>query len=74
MDKLRALWNHPAGPRVSLIPICNIQTIHFWAPSAKWALVIAGIQGIHIQWKVFNSYPFRFTTTKRKYLSCAVPR
>ncbi|KAF9978905.1 Mitochondrial pyruvate carrier 2 [Actinomortierella ambigua] len=25
--------NHPAGPK----------TIHFWAPAAKWALVIAGI-------------------------------
>ncbi|KAJ1517367.1 Mitochondrial pyruvate carrier 2, partial [Coelomomyces lativittatus] len=26
-------WNHPAGPK----------TIHFWAPAAKWALVIAGL-------------------------------
>lgn len=26
-------WNHPAGP----------QTIFFWAPAFKWALVIAGI-------------------------------
>ncbi|KAF9159396.1 Mitochondrial pyruvate carrier 2 [Actinomortierella ambigua] len=25
--------NHPAGPK----------TIHFWAPAAKWALVIAGV-------------------------------
>jgi mitochondrial pyruvate carrier 2 len=25
-------WNHPAGPK----------TIHFWAPFAKWSLVIAG--------------------------------
>ncbi|KAJ3369615.1 hypothetical protein AMAG_12591 [Allomyces macrogynus ATCC 38327] len=26
-------WNHPAGPK----------TIHFWAPAAKWGLVIAGL-------------------------------
>ncbi|KAK3819530.1 MAG: mitochondrial pyruvate carrier [Benniella sp.] len=26
-------WNHPAGPK----------TIHFWAPAAKWALVVAGV-------------------------------
>ena len=26
-------WEHPAGPK----------TIHFWAPFAKWSLVIAGI-------------------------------
>lgn len=25
-------WDHPAGPK----------TIHFWAPFAKWSLVIAG--------------------------------
>ncbi|GFS08964.1 mitochondrial pyruvate carrier [Elysia marginata] len=31
--KFRAFWEHPAGP----------QTIHFWAPCAKWALVIAGL-------------------------------
>lgn len=31
--KLRPLWEHPAGPK----------TIFFWAPSFKWALVIAGI-------------------------------
>ncbi|GFN75617.1 mitochondrial pyruvate carrier [Plakobranchus ocellatus] len=31
--KFRALWEHPAGPK----------TIHFWAPGAKWALVIAGL-------------------------------
>ncbi|XP_065838120.1 uncharacterized protein [Oscarella lobularis] len=30
---LRAIWNHPAGPK----------TIHFWAPTWKWALVIANI-------------------------------
>ncbi|XP_069137092.1 mitochondrial pyruvate carrier 2-like [Argopecten irradians] len=29
-------WNHPAGPK----------TIFFWAPSFKWALVIAGIGDI----------------------------
>lgn len=27
------LWDHPAG----------VKTIHFWAPIAKWGLVIAGI-------------------------------
>lgn len=32
-SKLRPLWEHPAGPK----------TIFFWAPSFKWALVIAGI-------------------------------
>ncbi|XP_033105305.1 mitochondrial pyruvate carrier 2-like [Anneissia japonica] len=32
-EKLRGLWNHPAG----------LKTIHFWAPSWKWALVIAGL-------------------------------
>ncbi|CAF0874759.1 unnamed protein product [Brachionus calyciflorus] len=26
-------WEHPAGPK----------TIHFWAPIAKWGLVLAGI-------------------------------
>ncbi len=26
-------WEHPAGPK----------TIHFWAPFAKWSLVIAGL-------------------------------
>ncbi|CAL1540926.1 unnamed protein product [Lymnaea stagnalis] len=31
--KFLSLWHHPAGPK----------TIHFWAPGAKWALVIAGI-------------------------------
>ncbi|KAL6569036.1 Mitochondrial pyruvate carrier 4 [Orobanche gracilis] len=32
-SKLRALWNHPAGPK----------TIHFWAPTFKWGLSIANI-------------------------------
>jgi len=31
--KLRPLWEHPAGPK----------HIHFWAPFAKWSLVIAGL-------------------------------
>ncbi|XP_073127764.1 mitochondrial pyruvate carrier 4-like [Henckelia pumila] len=31
--KLRAIWNHPAGPK----------TIHFWAPTFKWGLSIANI-------------------------------
>ncbi|CAN7983799.1 unnamed protein product [Ixodes pacificus] len=31
--KLRPLWEHPAGPK----------TVFFWAPSFKWALVVAGI-------------------------------
>jgi hypothetical protein len=29
-------WEHPAGPK----------TIHFWAPFAKWSLVIAGISDL----------------------------
>ncbi|KAL7089909.1 hypothetical protein ACP275_12G006500 [Erythranthe tilingii] len=32
-SKLRALWDHPAGPK----------TIHFWAPTFKWGLSIANI-------------------------------
>ncbi|KAK3701026.1 hypothetical protein RRG08_063279 [Elysia crispata] len=32
-DKLRPLWEHPAGPK----------TIFFWSPFAKWTLVIAGL-------------------------------
>ncbi|KAJ0264865.1 hypothetical protein HA466_0012620 [Hirschfeldia incana] len=31
--KLKALWNHPAGPK----------TIHFWAPTFKWGISIANI-------------------------------
>ncbi|XP_070568003.1 uncharacterized protein [Ptychodera flava] len=34
--KLLPIWNHPAG----------LKTIHFWAPSFKWGLVIAGIADI----------------------------
>lgn len=34
--RLIPLWNHPAG----------LQTIHFWAPTFKWVLVIAGISDI----------------------------
>eukprot|EP01135_Chromosphaera_perkinsii_P004534 Nk52_evm4s288 gene=Nk52_evmTU4s288 len=30
---MKKFWNHEAGP----------QTIFFWAPAAKWCLVIAGI-------------------------------
>ncbi|RNA26092.1 mitochondrial pyruvate carrier 2 [Brachionus plicatilis] len=33
-NTLKAIkWEHPAGPK----------TIHFWAPIAKWGLVLAGI-------------------------------
>ncbi|XP_047318637.1 mitochondrial pyruvate carrier 4-like isoform X1 [Impatiens glandulifera] len=32
-SKFQAMWNHPAGP----------QTIHFWAPTFKWAISIANI-------------------------------
>lgn len=32
-DKLKPLWNHPAGAK----------TIHFWAPVFKWCLVGAGM-------------------------------
>jgi hypothetical protein len=31
--KIRDLWAHPAGPK----------HVHFWAPFAKWTLVIAGL-------------------------------
>ncbi|GAB4846094.1 Mitochondrial pyruvate carrier 4 [Ancistrocladus abbreviatus] len=32
-SKLKAIWNHPAGPK----------TIHFWAPTFKWAISIANV-------------------------------
>ena len=32
-ETMRGRYNHPAGPK----------TIHFWAPTWKWALVFAGI-------------------------------
>eukprot|EP01080_Neovahlkampfia_damariscottae_P002312 gene2312-2780_t len=35
-QKLKNLWNHPAGPK----------TIFFWAPTMKWALVIAAISDL----------------------------
>ena len=35
-SRLLPLWNHPAG----------LQTIHFWAPSFKWGLVVAGISDL----------------------------
>jgi|UniRef100_A0A7S1T9B9 hypothetical protein len=31
--KLAGFWNHPAGPK----------TIHFWAPTFKWAISIANV-------------------------------
>lgn len=31
--KFQPFWKHPAGP----------QTIFFWAPTFKWALVVAGL-------------------------------
>eukprot|EP00195_Chlamydomonas_chlamydogama_P013810 CAMPEP_0202898718 /NCGR_PEP_ID=MMETSP1392-20130828/7164_1 /ASSEMBLY_ACC=CAM_ASM_000868 /TAXON_ID=225041 /ORGANISM="Chlamydomonas chlamydogama, Strain SAG 11-48b" /LENGTH=185 /DNA_ID=CAMNT_0049584721 /DNA_START=107 /DNA_END=665 /DNA_ORIENTATION=+ len=31
--KLKAFWNHPAGPK----------TIHFWAPTFKWGISLANI-------------------------------
>lgn len=34
-QKLRQLWNHPAGPK----------TIHFWAPTFKWGISFANIAG-----------------------------
>ena len=34
-QRLASLWNHPAGPK----------TIHFWAPTFKWAISIANIAG-----------------------------
>ncbi|TMW49487.1 hypothetical protein DOY81_005441 [Sarcophaga bullata] len=35
-DKLRPLWNHPAGPK----------TVFFWSPMFKWGLVIAGLSDL----------------------------
>lgn len=35
-QKLRPLWNHPAGPK----------TIFFWAPVFKWGLVLAGLKDL----------------------------
>lgn len=35
-DKLRPLWQHPAGPK----------TVFFWAPCFKWGLVIAGLSDL----------------------------
>ncbi|XP_062169414.1 mitochondrial pyruvate carrier 4-like isoform X2 [Alnus glutinosa] len=32
-SKLKALWNHPAGPK----------TVFFWAPTAKWGISMANI-------------------------------
>ncbi|XP_065175125.1 mitochondrial pyruvate carrier 2-like [Sycon ciliatum] len=32
-NKMRPIWEHPAG----------LKTVHFWAPTFKWGLVIAGI-------------------------------
>ncbi|TPP62420.1 Mitochondrial pyruvate carrier [Fasciola gigantica] len=34
--RFRPFWEHPAGPK----------TIFFWAPTFKWALVIAGLSDI----------------------------
>ncbi|OON13704.1 hypothetical protein X801_10516, partial [Opisthorchis viverrini] len=33
-SSMRPFWEHPAGPK----------TVFFWAPTMKWALVIAGIR------------------------------
>ncbi|XP_018788113.1 PREDICTED: mitochondrial pyruvate carrier 2-like [Bactrocera latifrons] len=35
-EKLRPLWQHPAGPK----------TVFFWAPLFKWSLVIAGLSDL----------------------------
>ncbi|KAK9691332.1 hypothetical protein RND81_09G190200 [Saponaria officinalis] len=32
-SKLQAIWNHPTGPK----------TIHFWAPTFKWGLIVANV-------------------------------
>ncbi|KAK9835459.1 hypothetical protein WJX74_000506 [Apatococcus lobatus] len=32
-QRLSGIWNHPAGPK----------TIHFWAPTFKWAISLANI-------------------------------
>ncbi|KAF0293046.1 Mitochondrial pyruvate carrier 2 [Amphibalanus amphitrite] len=36
-NKLRPLWEHPAGPK----------TVFFWAPAFKWCLVIAGLGDVN---------------------------
>ncbi|GFR45676.1 hypothetical protein Agub_g7090, partial [Astrephomene gubernaculifera] len=36
-QKLKAFWNHPAGPK----------TIHFWAPTFKWGISLANIADIN---------------------------
>eukprot|EP00004_Rigifila_ramosa_P016999 TRINITY_DN4089_c0_g1_i1.p1 TRINITY_DN4089_c0_g1~~TRINITY_DN4089_c0_g1_i1.p1 ORF type:complete len:130 (-),score=26.32 TRINITY_DN4089_c0_g1_i1:24-356(-) len=36
-SKFSAFMNHPAGPK----------TVHFWAPAAKWALVVAGLADLN---------------------------
>lgn len=35
-NKISAFLHHPAGPL----------TVHFWAPTFKWGLVLAGISDI----------------------------
>ncbi|KAG5683167.1 hypothetical protein PVAND_012464 [Polypedilum vanderplanki] len=35
-QKLRPLWEHPAGPK----------TIFFWSPVFKWGLVLAGLKDL----------------------------
>lgn len=34
--KIRPLWDNPAGPK----------TVFFWAPTIKWAIVIAGVSDL----------------------------
>ncbi|XP_056145264.1 mitochondrial pyruvate carrier 2b [Lampris incognitus] len=36
-EKLRPVYNHPAGPK----------TVFFWAPVFKWGLVIAGLADLN---------------------------
>ncbi|WRX09699.1 Mitochondrial pyruvate carrier - like 1 [Theobroma cacao] len=46
-SKFQAFYNHPAGPK----------TIHFWAPTFKWALNIANVVDISTKPAETVSYP-----------------
>ncbi|KAL4420265.1 hypothetical protein ABPG77_003444 [Micractinium sp. CCAP 211/92] len=51
-QKLRQLWNHPAGPK----------TIHFWAPTFKWGISIANIADMQRPAELI-SYPQQLAIT-----------
>lgn len=51
-QKLRMLWNHPAGPK----------TIHFWAPTFKWGITFANIADMQRPAELI-SYPQQIAIT-----------